>query len=375
MKKKIAILTTHRANNFGAMLQAYSLVTACRELGANAEILDWRHPFFEWQYHTAWRMHRNPIPAIKHLWWYITKESEVRRRFEEFRSLLPLSPVINNRSELEKIENIYDIFIVGSDQVWNPINTSIDSINFDRACLLDFVTRKKKYAYAASIGRQAISPPELLSEFVNAWKSFDGITMRESAGSNYVEEQISRKIETVVDPVLLHDKDFWRDMAKIKQSDSEIILVYNIRRFQQLRNVAEELAKKEGLKIVDLLVPAITEKRSSTTVCAGPLDFLSYVNSAKYIVTDSFHASAFATIFGKKLYVQYNQQKGNANSRMDTLFSWAGVEGKEIVNTDNEHVVFFNCSLKDQIKLNNEITRSKKILAAMLEGNYSSSIK
>ena len=91
MKWKVAILTTHRANNFGAMLQAYSLVMACRELGADAEILDWRCPFFEWLYHRAWRIYRNPIPAIKHLLWYLGAERESRKLFDRFHCFVSFS--------------------------------------------------------------------------------------------------------------------------------------------------------------------------------------------------------------------------------------------------------------------------------------------
>ena len=119
MMKKIAILTTHRANNFGAMLQAYSLVTACRELGADVEILDWRSPFFEWLYHKAWRMRRNPVAALKHLLWYVRDERESRVMFERFRELLPMSQPITDRVTLAKAESNYDAFIVGSDQIWN----------------------------------------------------------------------------------------------------------------------------------------------------------------------------------------------------------------------------------------------------------------
>ena len=107
--KKIAILTTHRANNFGAMLQAYSLVTACRELGADAEILDWRSPFFEWLYHKAWRMRRNPVAALKHLLWYVRDERESRVMFERFRELLPMSQPITDRESRQFLDKSYGL--------------------------------------------------------------------------------------------------------------------------------------------------------------------------------------------------------------------------------------------------------------------------
>lgn len=370
MSKKVAMLTTHRANNFGAMLQAYSLVMACRELGADAEILDWRCPYFERAYHKAWRMHRNPIPAIKHLVWFLRDEKETRVRFAEFRAQLPKSHAITKRSELLRQANNYDIIIAGSDQIWNPINSAINPLKFDRANLLNFVHGPKKFAYAASIGAKGISPVSLLPEFVDAWKSFDGITMREFSGSDYVGFHIGRKVETVVDPVLLHDAAWWNAVNQTDENIEPNVLLYNIRGFEELNKIAKNIARRNGLKLVDLLVPAIVRDSKNRT-CAGPQDFLSYMNAAQFVVTDSFHASAFAAIYGKRLYLRYNLAQVNSNSRFATLFAWMGIKEKAIVEGDAEHVVFCDCSKKDNPLMSAEILRSRNVLKRMVNGTYS----
>ena len=89
--KRVAVLTTHRANNFGAVLQAFALVMAIKELGAEGVILDWRCPHYEWLYHKAWRIYRNPLPALKRLRHFLFTENHARKLFAEFRAQMPLS--------------------------------------------------------------------------------------------------------------------------------------------------------------------------------------------------------------------------------------------------------------------------------------------
>ena len=366
MNKRIAILTTHRANNFGAMLQAYSLVIACRELGADAEILDWRSPFFEWLYHKAWRMHRNPLPAIKHLLSYVRDEKESRRMFDTFRSRLPMSRRISSRRELSNIESDYDVFIAGSDQIWNPENSAINPMDCDRAYLLDFVRAKPKYAYAASIGKRSVEPPELLGEFVKLWRSFNTITMREHVGAVYVGNCIGRQVETVVDPVLLHDSSFWRKVASPGGNDGEYVLLYNIKRSPGLKEMAYKVARDKGLPVIDLFIPAQVCNRKDNITAAGPAEFLSYIDGAECVFTGSFHASAFSVIYGKKLFVQCPTKVGNANSRIETLLSWARLPTKVECETSGERIQFCDCRQKDAEALNNEIKRSRDILAKMV---------
>lgn len=365
--KKIAILTTHRANNYGAMLQAYSLVTACREIGAEAEILDWRSPFFEWLYHKAWRMHRNPISALKHLIWYMRDESESRAMFKRFRESLPMSQPIVDKKALAMIESDYDVFITGSDQIWNPANSSINPMDCDRTYLLDFVKSKPKYAYAASIGKRGIEPYELQQEFVRLWNSFDTITMREFLGADYVGNCIGRKIDTVVDPVLLHDSDFWRKLASPIKCGGKYVLLYNIKGSSALRAMAYMYAKDRGMEVVDLFIPAQMRSRRGDMIPAGPAEFLTYIDRADCVFTGSFHASAFSVIYGKRLYVQYPKGVENTNSRIDTLLYWTGIQSTVEQESDGERILFCDCSQKDSKLLNNEVMRSWNVLSEMVK--------
>ncbi len=287
--------------------------------------------------------------------------------FSRFRALLPLSEKIAKRASLFKTESSYDAFIVGSDQIWNPANSSINPMDCDRTYLLDFVKSKPKYAYAASIGKRGVEPPELQQEFIPLWKSFDTITMREFAGADYVGNCIGCKIDTVVDPVLLHDCNFWRKVASPMKSVGKYVLLYNIKGSPTLRTMAYKFAHEKGMSVVDLFIPAQMSSRKGDMVAAGPAEFLSYIDGADSVFTGSFHASAFSVIYGRKLYVQCPKGGENTNSRIDTLLSWTRMQAKVEQETTRERILFCDCSQKDSESLNNEVMRSRNVLAEMVK--------
>lgn len=372
--KRVAILTTHRANNFGAVLQAYSLVMACRELGADAEILDWRCPHYEWQYRKAWRMHRNPIPALKYLWWYWMRERRARQLFDSFRTKLPMSRPVLGRSDLLKIEHEYDSFIVGSDQVWNPGNSANDPLKFDRTYLLDFVREKPRNAYAASIGSKSIEPASLVQEFRDAWRMYSHITMREHAGAEFVSDVLGRQVETVLDPVLLHDATFWRGIAanSVVRSEGKYVVIYNVHKWrkasQWLVETAHTYAAEHRCQVLDLLVPSVREKRRQESLCAGPAEFLALIDGAEAVFTNSFHASAFSVVFGKMLYLGRVGISSYPNSRFASLMRFANLLEEKRMEKDGDSIVRVDCSRTDRRLLDVEMKRCLKELSGMLEG-------
>ena len=358
--KRVAILTTHRANNFGAVLQAYSLVMACRELGADAELLDWRHPDFERAFHRGWKMHRNPIPAIKYLWWHWTRETSARRAFDDFRRKIPMSRPICSRAALESMGAAYDSYVVGSDQVWNPRLSAWDATKFDRSLLLDFVRDKPKNAYAASIGVKEITPETIVPEFKSAWQSFDHISMREEAGAEFVEKTIGKKVPTVLDPVLLHDADWWmKNTDEIALPSEPYLLIYNVQQWRKdsdwLVEQAYEYAWKNNLKVVKLLVPGQRVKWSKDTVSVGPNEFVRYIAGANAVFANSFHASAFSVIFRKALYVHRVVEGALPNSRFDTLSRLSGVSFPIVSQRGPDTLSFGDCG-----KTNGELLRAER---------------
>lgn len=367
MKKRVAVITTHRANNFGAVLQAYALAMAIKELGAEGVVLDWRCPHYEWLYHKAWRIHRNPLPAVKHLYHYCFKENHARKLFAEFREQIPMSDPVYRRKDLYNQEDLFDSFIVGSDQVWNPINSAVFPQKFDRTYLLDFVkAKKKKNAYAASIGVNEIEPSELISEFLDAWKSFNLITMREHAGAKYVENMTKQPIQTVLDPVLLHDRDFWLKLARQAPAvQKPYIFLYSVRRSEWLYQKAQQYAKKQKVELVEVLVPGQTPNTTRQSVIMGPREFLSAINEADAVFTNSFHASALSVIFSKSLYLHRRNTKDIPNTRIDTLFQNTEVVQKQFATQAPDEIINCDCASTDRNKLKLLRGQSSDLLAKM----------
>ena len=366
--KRVAVLTTHRANNFGAVLQAFALVMAIKELGAEGVILDWRCPHYEWLYHKAWRIYRNPLPALKRLRHFLFTENHARKLFAEFRDQMPLSEPIYRKRDLYKQEDFFDSFVVGSDQVWNPLNSAVSPRKFDRAYLLDFVEDKdKKNAYAASIGIDKIEPDDLVPEFVAAWKSFNRITMREYAGAKYVENMIKRPIQTVLDPVLLHDGDFWSKIARPSPDiQKPYIFLYNVRNSEWLYEQARLYSIKQNMELVQVLVPGQTSVVDGQKVIMGPKEFLSAIQEAEVVFTNSFHASAFSVIFSKPLYLHRRNTKCSPNTRIDTLMQNTSIAQKRYAAEAEDEILFCDCVSTDRNKLNLLRGQSSELLSSMI---------
>lgn len=324
---KVAILTTHRANNFGAVLQTYSLVKAVCEMGAEGYILDWRCPYYEWLYHSAWRMRYNPIIALKHLAHFIRYENAVRSKFDAFRSLMPMTNSIWRHSELSNAIESFNSVIVGSDQVWNPINSTSNPLNFDRSYLLDFVLDpSKKFSYAASIGVEEIEPKSLLPEFENAWKTFKLITTREKRGAQYVTKIAQCEAYCVLDPVLLHDADYWAGIESPLAIEGPFVFDYNILHDPVLDAALNAYAHEKNLRVVRPLIPGQVYRPDEHTLFMGPLEFVWALHHADCVFTTSFHASAFSLIFNKRLIIRKRPGKGTSNTRFDIISEFSAEE-------------------------------------------------
>ena len=368
----MAILTTHRANNFGAMLQAYSLVNFCREIGVNAEIFDWRTPLFERQYRSAFRLSRNPILVLKYLYWYYHDERESRRRFDEFRGLLPMSRPYTSAGQLLAAEDAYDAFIVGSDQVWNPQQTSpCDPLRFDRTYLMNFVCHKPKFAYADSIGKSLIQPESIVSEYTAAWKTYAGISMREKAGADFVSRHIGKEIPVAVDPVFLHDATYWRRNASREVYSEKYVLIYNVQHYRPeskwMIQQAYKYAASVGVRVINLLVPgAPRSKIADDNLSVGPREFLRLIDGAEGVFTNSFHATAFAVIFKKKLFLHKADAPGTTNTRFDFLSSWCGTELQSYATKGRDKVLFLDCD-RNMLELDKLICSSKDLLCKWMK--------
>lgn len=310
---RVGIMTFHRAHNFGAMLQAYGLQYTLNKLGADCSIVDYRCKTIEKSYKTF--LIESPslkslLSAVYHFpYRYIRKN-----RFESFNEkYLKKSIKIYTSENIKSAKNEYDCFITGSDQVWNEELTGND-----RNYFLEFATGKKKLSYAASLGKARLTEKQK-QEYFDLLRDFAFISVREENAQKLLKDILNREVELVVDPVFLLSKEEWmRFISENKYGD--YIFMYQLHE-NNTRKLAQKIAEKTGMKIVtipnDLRGGIKAEKVYAPTV----EEFLNLIFYAKFVVTDSFHVSAFAIIFNKNYYglLKTNPNMRGLNSRLETL--------------------------------------------------------
>ena len=332
---KVGILTFHNAINYGAVLQAYALQQTVSTLGAECEIIDYSCPAVEKQYRrkkmsecASWKVYVNDILSLHRL----DKKKEAFLRFRQ--KNLVLSDRVETVSEA--LPEKYDAVIVGSDQIFNPKNTDGDS-----AYLLDFNGKTKKIAYAASIGNNA---------FLNLWQEkykvdyrtllgvFNAMSFREKEAADFVAQLFGQTYRTVLDPVLLAGKPLWERFDNLPVEE-EYVFVYNLGNIPTLVSFVRNLYRMTGLKVYvvnkDVKGDMLLHKYNNAS-SLSPEDFLKMLSGAKYVVTDSFHGTAFSVLFHKNFYSVVNPGKENTNSRIRCLLEDLKLENR---------IVFPDCGL------------------------------
>lgn len=324
---KVGILTFHNAINYGAVLQAYALQQTVSALGAECEIIDYSCPAVEKQYRrkrmsecASWKVYVNDILSLHRL----DKKKEAFLRFRE--KNLMLSDRVETVSEA--LSHKYDAVIAGSDQVFNPKNTDGDS-----AYLLDFNGKTKKIAYAASIGNNA---------FLNLWQekykvdyrtllgAFNAMSFREKKAADFVAQLLGKTYRTVLDPVLLAGKPLWERFDSLP-AEEEYVFAYNLGNIPSLVSFVHNLHRMTGLKVYvvnkDIKGDMLLHKYNNVS-SISPEDFLRILSGAKYVVTDSFHGTAFSVLLHKNFYSVENPGKENTNSRIRCLLEEIKLENR-----------------------------------------------
>lgn len=328
----IGIITFHSAVNYGAVLQAYALQKKIEELGEKCNIIDYHCEAIDREYKLISKSDFFPVHLNKD---YVRKlmmrftlmkvRRDKNKKFGKFvKDNLSLSSVCNSMEDLKKLQDRYDAFITGSDQVWNPVLTGNDGAYF-----LEFADDKsKRYSYAASFGNMN-KGFDLDDRFVKLLENFEGLSVREQSGEAYISEKINCKAEVHIDPTLTISEDKWNEMAKRPEED-KYLLVYTVCQPLHLLEKAKEIARKEGLKVIYLNDRVIhRDKEICYVPSASPEEFVGYFKYADYVMTNSFHGTVFSVIFKKHFMVEY-ESAGGRNKRIADLLALLDITDREI---------------------------------------------
>lgn len=321
---RIGVFTFHRAWNYGAVLQAYALQNSICSRGHRCEIVDYRN--------TKKECSRTLLPktdcSIKKRMGVIANYPIrwVRKRvFELFREQYLNTGEVFTEHNIQQADAIYDGFIFGSDQIWNYALNGNDLHYFGSFIRQNY----KRNAYAASFGEVAI--PELFrGKYMLELSKFNNLAVRENSGKIHVLELTGRDAQVVVDPVFLLSAEEWKTLAANKKLEYPYIFLYHLQgENTQLQKYAQHLSKATGYRIIEFQAWAKIRKPNVKPVFGGtPGDFINLIQNAEYVITDSFHCTAFSVIFEKKFWAGINPAKNVMDTRVGNLLSELGLEDR-----------------------------------------------
>ena len=297
---KIGILTFHRAINYGAVLQAFSLSRYLSQKGNDVSVVDY-YPIEDEKDFDIFRSWFSPKGFIYNLLVlpYSLRLKNRKKKFKEFvEHKLRITSRAYSPSELTQFDGDFDTFVSGSDQVFNPV-----SDNSIEAYYLSFAKKANKVAYAPSFGISTFDD-ELQKRLSGYLREFKGLSCRETKGAQFVERCKKKKCPVVVDPVFLTSKEEWlTEVSDIKRIiEGDYIFIYDLNGRESLLHMAAKLKE-----IHDISVVCLTTKKygihydvDKLFINVGPLEFVKYIADAKYVLTDSFHGLSFSVILRKQ---------------------------------------------------------------------------
>lgn len=312
--KKVGIITFHGAHNYGSVLQAYALQKKYRELGAVSEIIDFRTEKQKEQYRPLTK--RKGFRYILKNIFFLLNYKNRKKKYDNFENFIStkLNLSCNSYDSLEQLEMYppdYDLFICGSDQIWN---TSPNDASM--AYFLPFVKNTIKVSYAPSFGQ--LGEIKYKKEIAEYLRDFNMISVREERGAELVQEMIGIEPKVLVDPTLLFDAvKCWDEICAPRIVEGDYIFFYSLFSTKELISSVKEISKKTNLPVVISNVSNQNDIMNGfiKITYAGPCEFLSLIKNSKLVVTSSFHGTIFSVLYKKPLMVF----KGMLDKRINTI--------------------------------------------------------
>lgn len=331
-KIKIDVITLHAVQNYGSVLQALATQEILKQHGCDVTIIDYIREDVCYENLVKKWSDGNPIKALA----IIPTILRWKKVFQTF-----------TKQYLNLSENAYiseedfagypldaDAYCTGSDQVWNSKwNNGI------LPCLyLSFVPDDKyKFAFSASFGQSRLSTDEI-NKTKFYLEQYNRISVRESEAKIILDEQYNIQNSVhLVDPTLCVPGDFWREYETPRKIEDDYILIYNLNRSKGFDRYAVELSKRTGLKLVRFCTRYDQFYRPGKSMLVPKVfDFISLIDNAKYVLTDSFHATAFSLNLHTEPICVYPKEFGG---RLESILKQTKTTQRHIENYEDFNVV------------------------------------
>lgn len=323
---KAGILTITDGQNYGNRLQNYAMQELLQSIGMEAETIQRRT-----------KRDLTGVEKLKVDIKYVVKRfigykcdhyRRIRKkRFDEFNKKYIKSGncILQNSEAPDDLNDRYDFFIVGSDQVWNA---RLEIVKEDiKNHLAFFAEPAKKIAYAASFGTDDV-PLEYAKLFSEALSTYKAIGVREDSGVDIVKRLCHKNdVKVVLDPTMMLSAEQWRRIAKKPkyiQNERFIVTYFLGGRGEELTSYIKNIAQEFDAKIVNLDIEFLSDDsiENKEFFITTPDEFVWLIEHAECVLTDSFHASVFSILFHKPFctFERISTEKGNdMGSRIHTL--------------------------------------------------------
>lgn len=334
--KKIGIITHYYDSpNYGGCLQAYALCRVIRDMGYNCEQISYRK--------CAPQKGRGIKALAKRMLERVLYGMKFRERkavFVPFREAIPHSETVYDAHTVSGCADKYDVFITGSDQVWN-------FKWYEPAFFLDFVDgAKTKLSYAASLGKSALSEEER-DKIKKSLSDYAAVSVREQDAAEKLAPLTQKPVEWVLDPTLLLSREAWDAVASERTAGGRYLFCYFLGRDRRIRELATAYARAKGLTVVTM--PHFPFSFVKNDLGFGdkklydvtPNDFIALIKNAECVFTDSFHAAVFSNLYEKDFFVFDRLGASEMNSRILTLLPLFGSESRFCCT--EEHFTIEHC--------------------------------
>lgn len=345
---KLGIVSCYFINNYGSILQAYALQEYFRAKGIECDTVSVEElkPYLgvkKKQYYFR-NIHKLGLVFSKLPMLYLKVLQKINyrnlghmyrervRKFDDFRKSFKLSDKsASSPRRLTDLAVMYDMIVVGSDQLWRQ-----DNIFADYYTLNWVPDNIPKISYATSFGVS-----ELEKNYQSRARSFlnrlSAVSVREDSGSNLVKKLTGKTPCVVCDPVFLLTESQWNMLSDASVCPNQkYIFTYFLGKGKMCRKFAEKLSEVTGLPVLGIVhndsYTAADERMEYPLSSGSPNEFLGLISNAEYICTDSFHAAAFSTIFNKNFFVfnRFKSRKHGTNSRLESFLKMTGLEHRLI---------------------------------------------
>lgn len=344
---KIGIITAHFLRNYGSVLQAYALKTFLESFNYEVKIIDYL-PDDSLKAKAKKNNFNRFSRLIKGGIFFGIKRRLRTKAFNRFREEnFNLTSKFYGYEELKDADFQFDAYICGSDQIWNPLLYG----GFDRGYFLKFTESENKISYAPSIRVKELTDVQK-EKFIESLSNFKAISVREKSSVELLNNIINKKIHQVLDPTLLLTSEQWANQfarSKIVPQKSYGV-VYETHKNLELEKSIKDIKKELDIDFFNISNNVDSIPNTSNKLAyIGPKEFISLIQNARFVITNSFHCIVFCIQFNVPFLAFQHENDDRFNSILEPI----GLESRILSKWDAKFNIDAHIENKEiQAKLN-----------------------